>query len=127
EALADSGDVAVPAILRVVTSETAHYNSVDFAFTALALMLGEPRDPPISDSSRRAIEAAVMQRLRNFTSFTTLWKAIDVAPLVGSPKLMDALAELATSRTAVTSLGITEDVVVERTQARARSKVGLRR
>ena len=125
DALAKNGDAAVPAIVRAVTSETAHYNAVDFGLTALKRMLEMPRETPLSQSSRISIRAAVLLRLEKVTSFTTLWKAIDVAPLVGGPDVLQALGALAESTSAIRALGIDDNVVVQQTQARARQRLGL--
>ncbi len=122
-ALAEFGEPAAPALLRLVTSTDSHYTTVDHALVALRLMAEQAQYRSLSSATREQIRAAAAQRLEQPEYFTTLWMAIDLAVVLGDPSLRQVVEVLASNPGAVASRGIGDPTVIERTQKRAAERL----
>ena len=83
-ALADFGDQAAPAVLRVVRSPESNTSEVTDGLRALRLMI---EHAPPSSGSRGQIRAAVRDLLTGPQEITKLWQAIDLGVALGDAEL----------------------------------------
>src|SRR6266545_3856666 len=123
DALADFGEQAAPAVLGVVTSPRSDYNAVDDGLIALRFMVEETGPRPLSARTLDQIRAAANQRLTSKQYFTTLWRAIDLAVTLNDPGLRQIVQSLASDTTEVIARGVTNMVIVTRTQQRAAQRL----
>ena len=125
-ALADFGEKAVPFVVDVVTSKSAHYSAVDDGLRVLRLIVEGKRPRPLSGSTMAAIRQAAQQRLTGEQYFTTVWNAIDLAIALNDPKLREIVQSLASDPNEIVARGITDinDLrLIEMTQKRAAERL----
>lgn len=122
-ALADFGEEAAPAVLRVVSAADAWHDEVDGGLIALRLMVEGRDQHPLSAPIVSAIRATARQRLTGSQYFTTLWWAIDLAAALEDPELMAIVTALAHDTKEVMARGVTDPELVRRTQELARDRL----
>jgi hypothetical protein len=118
-ALSEFGEAAVPALLRVTRNPENHYDTVNHGLRALRLLVEGARRRQLSADSLEAIRRMAAGRLAGRQYFTTLWYAIDLAMVLGDPTLSAVVAALGNDRQAVVARGVTDPVLIEKTQRRA--------
>lgn len=122
-ALADFGEQAAPAVLRVVNDREAWYDAVVGGLLALRLMVEGQDKRPLADDTLSQIRRAARQRLTGAQYFTTLWQAIDLAAVREDPELMAIVSALAHEPKEVVARGVTDPKLIQRTQQLARDRL----
>ena len=130
DALADFGDRAAGAVLRVVTDPEAHYEAVSDGLLSLRFMVEGREARPLSAGTLDEIRGAAKQRLTGKRYAPTLkqyaptlWKAIDLAVVVGDPELRRIVESLAADRGEIVARGVEHAGSIEATQRLAAGRL----
>lgn len=124
QALAAFGERAAPALLAVVTSTESHHNEVDHCLLALRVIVEGSGARPLSAETLDEIRRAAQQRLtERQQSFTTVWRAIDLAMVLDDPDLKRIVEALALDRNEVVARGVEAPDLIERTQKHAAQRL----
>ena len=118
DALAEFGERAVPAVLRVLEATTVASVGAG-ALNCLRFMVQGVGGQPLTDVTRERIRQITKERLTTRQkSFRTVWGGIDLAVALEDPELRRIVQSLASDRDAVRALGV-RDTDIEDTQRRA--------
>jgi hypothetical protein len=118
DALAEFGERAVPAVLRVLEATTVGSVGAG-ALNCLRFMVQGVGGQPLTDVTRERIRQITKERLTTRQkSFRTVWGGIDLAVALEDPELRRIVQSLASDRDAVRALGV-RDTDIEDTQRRA--------
>lgn len=123
--LAEFGEMAIPAVVEVVSAPSSRYSAVDDGLRVLRSIV-ERANGVLSDQSRFLLRNAARARLSGEQKFTTLWYAIDLAAIVGDADMIQTLRSLATDSGEIVARGVRTPRLVEQTQKRAADRLGLR-
>jgi hypothetical protein len=122
-ALADFGERAVPAVLRVVTSPESHYDAVNHGLITLRFIVEGAGTRPLSASTLDQIRRAAEQRLTGKQYFTTLWRAVDLAAVLNDADLRRVVGSLAADWSEVVARGVEDPDLIAQTQKRAADRL----
>lgn len=123
DALADFGERAAGAVLRVVTDPEAHYETVSDGLLSLRFMVEGRGARPLSAATLSEIRGAAKQRLTGKQDAPTLWKAIDLAVVLGDPELRRIVESIAADRGEILARGIEDSGLIEVTQKLAAGRL----
>jgi hypothetical protein len=127
DALADFGERAAGAVVRVVTNpETRDHEAVDDGLLSLRFMVEGRGARPLSAGTLDEIRRAAKQRLTGKQYFTTLWKAIDLAVVLDDSELTRIVESLTTNRGEVAARGIEDPELIQDTQKLAAGRLAAR-
>lgn len=82
-ALANFGELAATSVVQVVTTTDGWYDTVDGALISLRFMFEQRAEHPLIPATIAQIRRAATQRLNGKQHFTTLWRAMDLAAVLG--------------------------------------------
>lgn len=117
DALADFGERAAGAVLRVVTDPaTRRREAVADGLLSLRFMVEGGAARPLSAGTLDEIRRAAKQRLTGKQYAPTLWKAIDLAVVLGDPELRRIVESIAADTSEIVARGITHSGSIEYTQ-----------
>jgi len=123
DALADFGEQAAGAVLRVVTDPEGPYEAVSNGLLSLRFMVEGRGARPLSTGTLSEIRRAAKQRLTGKQSAPTLWKAIDLAVVLGDPELRRIVESVAADRGEIVARGIEHSGLIEATQRLAAGRL----
>lgn len=123
DALADFGEQAAAPVLRVVTSPDSRKAAVADGLLALRFMVEGSGARPLSAGTLTEIRRAAKQGLTGKQYSTTLWKAIDLAVVLGDPDLRRIVECIAADTSEIVARGITHSGTIEATQRLAAGRV----
>jgi hypothetical protein len=123
DALADFGERAAGAVLRVVTDPETRYEGVSDGLLSLRFMVERREARPLSAGTLSEIRRAAKQRLTGKQDAPTLWKAIDLAVVLGDPELRRIVESLAADRREVAARGIEHAGLIDATQKLAAGRL----
>ena len=123
DALADFGDRAAAPVLRVVTSANSRKEAVPDGLLALRFMVEGRGARPLSAGVLSEIRRAAKRRLTGKQYDPTLWKAIDLAVVLGDVELRRIVEALAADRGEVVARGIEYLGSIEYTQKLAAGRL----
>ncbi len=124
DALADFGERAAGAVVRVVTNpETRDHEAVDDGLLSLRFMVEGGGARPLSAGTLGEIRRVAKQRLTGKQYAPTLWKAIDLAVVLGDPDLRRIVESLAADRSEVVARGIEHAGLIDATQKLAAGRL----
>lgn len=126
DALADYGEQAAAPVLSVVTSPESRKAAVADGLLALRFMVERKETRPLSAATLIEIRRAAKQRLTGTQHSPTLWKAIDLAVVLGDPELIRIVESLAADRDEVVARGIEYPGTIEYTQKLAAGRLAAR-
>jgi hypothetical protein len=122
-ALADFGEPAASAVLRVVTDPEAHYEAVSNGLLSLRFMVEGREARPLSAATLDDIRRAANQRLTARQRAPTVWKAIDLAVVLDDPDLRRIVESIAADTSEIVARGITDQGSIELTQRLAAGRL----
>jgi hypothetical protein len=120
--LAQFGEQAVVPILDVLATEK-DVSVVDDALVALRFIAEDVAEPALSSESRERIRAVAHRYLLAKGSVTSLWRAIDLAAVLGGQDLRDRIGAIGSDAEQVVARGISDPDLVRRTQERAAARL----
>jgi len=118
-ALAAFGELAVPAVLAVVTSPASLTHEVDDGLRTLTLMVENRASAPLSEGTLGRLRQVAGHRLSGKSFVTTLCSAIDLAAALDDRALTETIERLATEPQEAIARGVTDPSDIERVQRRA--------
>lgn len=121
--LADYGELAVPAVLEIVTDPASNHYLVDDGLRVLRLMVENQQAQPLSSETLSLIHSAAEQRLAGTQYFTTVWYAIDLAAALDDPEFEQKLGLIASYPAEVLAFGIEDPNLIAQTQRRASDRL----
>lgn len=117
--LAQFGEPAAPYVLDVVESIDSHYSAVYEGLIVLRFMFEKQSERPLSVGTVERIRGAARSRLIGPQYFTVLWRAMDLASVLGDQGLLAIMRDLASNPNEAILRGIADPSLVEKTQRRA--------
>lgn len=124
DALADFGERAASAVIRVVTDPaTRRREAVADGLLSLRFMVEGAGARPLSAGTLAEIRRAAKQRLTGKQYAPTLWKAIDLAVVLGDPELRRIVESLAADRSEVVARGIEHPGLIDATKKLAAGRL----
>lgn len=123
DALADFGEQAAAAVLRAVTDPETRYEAVSDGLLSLRFMVEGRGARPLSAGTLSEIRRVAKQRLTGKQDAATLWKAIDLAVVLGDPELRRIVESLAADRGEILARGIEHSGLIEYTQRLAAGRL----
>jgi hypothetical protein len=121
--LANFGEPAAARVLQVVTAPDGWYEAVDGGLISLRFMIEQKGEHPLSLATIAQIRRAAAQRLNGKQYFTTLWRAMDLAAVLGDADLTHLLELLASDSKEMFARGIEDPDLVELTRKRAADRL----
>jgi hypothetical protein len=122
-ALADFGERAAPSVVQPVMAPDAWYDTVDGGLISLRFILERRSEHPLSPATMAQIRDATTQHLIGKQYFTTLWRAIDVAAVLGDASLRSILELLASDPNEVFARGVEDPDLIKLTEQRAADRL----
>jgi hypothetical protein len=120
DALADFGEPAARAVLQVVSERRDPASSrFSSALWTLRLLLERAQDGTLSRATLDDIRSVAAEQLNQPESVPSLWTAIQIAVILDDDDLRSVVEALARDPAEIVRLGITDEDLIQRTQALA--------